>query len=106
MALSKVGYHSMIINVATGIGTEATITIYDAGTENLSTIYSDADGASRDNSFLTDGMGRFSFFANPGNYDIRVSGADIMTYKIEGVSLVGISKHPTGKIMEISLALK
>ena len=39
--MRKIAYaDEMIIDVLTGIGTLATITVYDAGTLNLSTIYS------------------------------------------------------------------
>ena len=40
----KIGYHNMIIDVATGEGKQATIAVYAAGTANLSTIYSDPAG--------------------------------------------------------------
>ena len=86
----KVGYHNLIIDVATGIGTEATITVYDAGTVNLSTIYSDPAGTPMANPFTTDASGRFFFFADPDEYDIEVSGVGIATYKIEDVSIIGI----------------
>lgn len=89
MALSKIGYHNIIINTTTGAGTEATIAVYDAGTVNLSTIYSDADGTAKSNSFSTDSVGRFSFFADPGEYDIHVSGSGITAYTLEGVSIIG-----------------
>jgi hypothetical protein len=85
----KIGYHNLIIDTATGIGTQATITVYDAGTANQSTIYSDANGTAKDNPFTTDSVGRFSFFADPAEYDIQVSGAGITTYKLTGVSIIG-----------------
>lgn len=89
MALSKIGYHNIIINTSTGVGTEATIAVYDAGTSDLSTIYSDADGTAKGNSFSTDSVGRFSFFADPGEYDIKVLGSGITEYTLEGVSIIG-----------------
>ena len=88
---NKVGYHNLIINVATGIGTQATITIYTPGTANKSTIYSDAAGTAKTNPFTTDAYGRFSFYADPGEYDIEVSGAGITTYKLEDVTIIGTS---------------
>lgn len=85
----KIAYHNLIIDTATGIGTEATITVYNAGTVDLSTIYSDPAGTAKDNPFSTDAYGRFSFYANPDEYDIKVSGVDIVTYTIEDVSIMG-----------------
>ena len=87
---NKVGYHNLVIDIATGIGTQATITVYDAGTVNLSTIYSDVAGAAESNPFTTDANGRFSFFADPAEYDIKVSGAGITTYTLEDVSIIGV----------------
>ena len=87
---NKVGYHNLVIDVATGIGTQATITVYDAGTANVSTIYSDVDGTAESNPFTTDANGRFSFFADPAEYDIKVSGAGITTYTLEDVSIIGV----------------
>lgn len=85
----KIGYHNLIIDVATGIGTQATVTVYDAGTVNLSTLYSDSAGTAKTNPFNTDSVGRFSFFADPGEYDITVSGAGITTYTLSSVSIIG-----------------
>jgi len=84
----KVAYHNTIIDIATGAGKKATITVYDAGTVNLSTIYADEDGGVKSNSFDTDDYGRFSFYADQGRYDIQVSGVGITTYKIEDVPVV------------------
>jgi len=91
--MDKVAYHNMIINAATGVGTLATITVYVAGTENISTIYSTAGGAAKLNPFNTDANGRFNFYANQGKYDIQVSGLGLTTYKIENVSFVAISPY-------------
>jgi hypothetical protein len=105
----KVGYHNMVIDVATGIGTEATITVYDAGTLNQSTIYSDEDGTAKSNPFSTDSVGRFSFFADPATYDIQVSGSGITTYKLECIFIAPynavVSYPPSGehRIKEIRL---
>lgn len=90
---NKVGYHNLIIDVATGIGTQATITVYDAGTANQSTIYSDSGGTPKSNPFNTDSVGRFSFYADPSEYDIEVSGVGITTYKLEDVTIIGTSEE-------------
>lgn len=93
----KIGYHNTIIDVLTGKGQEATITIFDAGIENKSTIYSNSSGSAKSNPFDTDVYGRFSFFADPGEYDIQVSGKDIITYKIEGITISALSLPPENK---------
>lgn len=91
--MDKVAYHSMIINVATGIGTQATITVYDAGTLNLSTIYSDTGGTAEINPFTTDANGRFSFYADPSEYDIKVSGVGITTYTLADETIHAPSRN-------------
>ena len=85
----KIGYHNLVVNVATGVGTYSTITVYNANTVVASTIYSDPDGTAKSNPFTTDSVGRFSFYADPGEYDIQVSGAGITTYTLEDVSIIG-----------------
>ena len=86
---NKVGYHSIVID-STGIGTLATITVYDAGTLNLSTIYSTPGGAAQANPFATDANGRFVFYADPAEYDINASGAGFIAYTLEDVSIIGV----------------
>ncbi len=87
---NKVGYHNLIIDTATGFGTLATITVYTPNTATKSTIYSTPAGAAQINPFDTDAVGRFSFFADPGEYDIEVSGIGLVTYKLEDVSIIGV----------------
>jgi len=67
------------------------------GTSNLATMYANVSGSSKSNPFNTDSIGRFSFFANSGIYDIEVSGVGITTYKLEGVPLLDFSTPPSGK---------
>ena len=86
---NKVGYHSIVID-STGIGTLATITVYDAGTLNLSTIYSTPGGAAQANPLATDVNGRFVFYATPGEYDIQASGAGFVNYTLSNVSIIGV----------------
>lgn len=87
MAANKVAYHNLIVDVVTGAGTLATITVYAAGTVTASTIYSDISGTAQANPFATDAVGRFTFYADPGLYDIKVSGAGITTYTLEDVQI-------------------
>lgn len=85
---NKRAYHNLVIDTATGIGVNgATITVYAAGTVTLSTIYSDATGTAKANPFTTDGVGRLSFYADPGLYDIKVTGDDIVAYTLEDVTI-------------------
>jgi len=86
---NKIAYHNLIVDVATGNGTLATITVYAPGTTTLSTIYADPAGTAKVNPFATDAVGRFSFYADSGEYDIQVSGTGITTYTLEDVSIMG-----------------
>ena len=47
-----------------------TVTVYDAGTTNLSTIYSNNAGGSHTNPFTNDSDGTVEFYAAAGRYDI------------------------------------
>ena len=89
----KAVYHNLVIDVSTGEATQVTVTVYAATTTESSTIYSDSAGTAKSNPFATDINGRFSFYANPGEYDIQVSGAAINTYTLEDVSIVGTSQE-------------
>jgi hypothetical protein len=98
--MTKLGYHSAIIDAVSGGGKQATITVYESGTTDLATIYSNTSGGSLGNPFDTDSMGRFSLFVDSGVYDIQVSGLGIVTYKLEGISLLDFSV-PSGDDTEI-----
>ena len=91
--MDKGVYHILVINVATGIGTQATITVYEPNTANLSTIYSDKTGTAESNPFTTDANGRAKFYADPGEYDIKVSGAGITTYTLEDETIHAPSRN-------------
>lgn len=56
---------------------QCTVTVYNAGTLTLSTIYSDNSGTSQANPFTATTDGYWGFYANNGNYDVRLSGAGI-----------------------------
>ena len=86
---NKVAYHSVVIDT-NGTGTLATITVYAPGTVTASTIYSSPAGAAQANPFTTDANGRFVFYADPGEYDINVSGAGIVAYTLSNVSVIGV----------------
>ena len=85
----KIGYHSLVVDTATGIGTQVQIDVYDTGTLNHSTVYADSAGTGKSNPFNTDANGRFSFFTDPGEYDIKASGAGITDYTLSEVSIIG-----------------
>lgn len=93
----NVSYHNSVANVLTGAGVVADITVFDAGTSNKSTVYSDSGGTPLANPFGTDTYGRFVFYAEPGTYDIQVSGVIIDTYTLYDVSLVALAATPPGK---------
>lgn len=58
----------------------STVTVFDAGTANVSTIFSDNAGTAKANPFTTDSTtGFFSFYSNDGRYDVRCSGTGITT---------------------------
>jgi len=54
-----------------------TVTVYNAGTSTLSTIYSDNSGTVKGNPFTSDSDGWWSFYANNGRYDVHFSGSSI-----------------------------
>lgn len=54
---------------------DAMVTVYDSGTLNLSTIYSDDGITPKANPFEVDDQGQFSFYAADGRYDIVISHA-------------------------------
>lgn len=56
-----------------------TITVYNAGTTNLSTIYSDSLGTPKSNPFTAGTDASFNFYGTSGNYDIKFSGTGITT---------------------------
>src|SRR5678809_737944 len=54
-----------------------TVTVFDAGTSNLSTIYSDNSSTPLANPFTANANGSFEFYAANGRYDVQLSGAGI-----------------------------
>jgi len=57
----------------------ATITVYDQGTTNLSSIYEDSAGnTAKSNPFTADSTtGYFEFYVARGSYDIKISGSSV-----------------------------
>ena len=57
-----------------------TVTVYDAGTPNLSTIYADSTGTAKANPFTAATSGQWFFYGAPaGRFDIKLSGGGIGT---------------------------
>jgi hypothetical protein len=57
-----------------------TITIYNAGTTNLATIYTNSTGTPKSNPFTADSTGFWSFFGTTSSsFDVRFSGTGIAT---------------------------
>ena len=99
----KIAYHNAVANVLTGAAVVADITVYEPGTTETVTIYSDSSGSLQDNPFTTDDYGRFVFYANPGMYDIKISGDDIDDYTLTDVPIVAFTAVPSGKYMVTGL---
>jgi hypothetical protein len=57
----------------------ATVTVFDAGTLNLSTIFSTEGGAPLANPFIADSDGHWGFWADQARYDVQFSDAGITT---------------------------
>lgn len=54
-----------------------TVTVYIAGTVTTATIYSDNNLTALGNPFTAANNGRFTFYAAPGQYDVKLSGGGI-----------------------------
>ncbi len=66
----------------------ATVSVYDSGTSNLSTIYSDNSSTPLANPFTANANGSFIFFAANGTYDVVLSGAGIASpFTIQSILL-------------------
>lgn len=55
----------------------ATISVFNAGTAVLATIFSDQGGTPLANPFVADSDGHWGFWANPGSYDVQFSGSAV-----------------------------
>lgn len=66
----------------------ASVTVYDAGTTNLATIYSDEGVTAATNPLTTSSLGYFEFYAANGKYDIKITGTNITTQTITDVELL------------------
>lgn len=57
----------------------ATVTVFNAGTAILSTIFSTEAGAPQSNPFIADADGKWGFWADVARYDVQFSGSGIAT---------------------------
>lgn len=78
----------------------AQVSVYHSGTSTLASLYSGISTATSalTNPTYTDSYGRFYFYAEPGVYDIVVSGNNITTYTIEDVRVFS----PTAGIYDVT----
>src|SRR5678810_945284 len=94
-----------------------TVTVFDAGTSNISTIYSDNSSTPLANPFTANANGSFEFYAANGRYDVQLSGAgiaapftiqDILLNDTAGagtVSYTHLRAHETGRNLVCRLLL-
>lgn len=81
----------------------ATVTVNLANTSTLAAIFSTPGAASLSNPTATDSQGNFVFYAEPGTYDVVISGIGITTTTIQDVGIfanrsflfTGVTAEPT-----------
>lgn len=57
----------------------STVSVFNAGTAVLASIFSDSGGTPKANPFTANTDGSWNFWANPGSYDVQFSGQGITT---------------------------
>ena len=82
--------HITILKDVGGVGAAAVVTVYDAGTVDVSTIYSDDGSTAAGNPLTADAYGRTNFYAANGSYDIKVTGTGISEYTMSAVKLFDV----------------
>ena len=85
--------HITILKDVGGVGAAATVTIYDAGTVDVSTIYSDDGVTAAGNPLTADAYGRTNFYAANASYDINVTGTGITEYTLSAIKLFDASYY-------------
>lgn len=87
MAYAKAGFLTGYARYSSGRVATGTLVVYDAGTQNLSTLYTNAAKAGGNTNPVDVGTdGKWSFFAIPGAYDLAFS---------HGVTLGGVVVTPS-----------
>ena len=81
------------------------VTILDAGTTDLSTIYSDQAGTALGNPFTADDSGTWEFYSDPGLFDISVQrrGSAIFSQDSVAIGFVPYIERPGGSFSASSL---
>lgn len=92
-AFAVTHYFSAIRNSTGDAVSGATVTVYNAGTVVLSTIYSDQAGSiPKSNPFLSDANGNYDFYAASGLYKVTVSKVGVGTFTTDNI-LIGMLAH-------------
>lgn len=76
----------------------ASVTVYDAGTANVASIYSDDGVTVKDNPFLSGEEGQISFYAADGRYDIYVHLSPYKPVKILDILLEDPTTSSSGEM--------
>lgn len=76
----------------------ASVTVYDAGTANVASIYSDDGVTVKDNPFLSGEEGQISFYASDGRYDIYVYLSPYKPVKILDILLEDPTTSSSGEM--------
>jgi hypothetical protein len=95
-------YNNVVQNAAGAAIPGAAVVVHTAaappGSGPLATIYSDDGFTVIFNSIVvTDGFGRFSFFAPTGKYDLVITGPGLVTYTVAGEEITDFLEFQAGK---------
>lgn len=95
MGATAYRYHDSVTTLRGDAVGGASVTVYLANTTTKADIYlyPSTTGLEKSNPTYTDGYGRFSFYAAPGTYDLRISGTNITTYTVEDVRIFSDSGY-------------
>ena len=83
---------------------EATVTVFNAGTETTISIFTDnAQTLAKQNPFTADDTGFFNFFTDPGNVKIRLEKSGLPTTEVDFVPIpvISISDSQVGGRLEL-----
>jgi hypothetical protein len=80
-------YNDYVIDQYGNPVASATITVFETGTSTPATLYADNSLTTLTNPTLSDGLGKFYFYAADGRYDIQISGTNFPTQTITDVLL-------------------
>jgi len=79
-----------------------TITIFDSGTMDLTSIFSDDSGTVKANPFVASSTGFWFFYSNDGRVDVRLSGGGIVTPFTIGDILLNDTKNDVTTIVAVA----